>query len=535
MKKLLVIILTICFMFTLAGCGSKEKKKNENELYLKAVAILDEFKDDNRVKDFRKAYDLLIKLPSDKDDLIDELQKVNDICKKYSLKLSYGNQLLHDDKYGFKINEKRINVYRNSSAFRDAKKLLEKLVYPALFEKYGQDALCIKGLSVNDVRHAITSSKNYNFLEKKELPSLKIEEIWRTRTRPKTNFYFTYHKNNLVTSISFPIVRNTNPLSKHELESFYTKTTPDTRKQILSNRIPTMIKEIDLFSLNCEFLENIFSDNELFILNNYLSSLTIEEIWKNDMITKTELKSNENPSYYSASIYCDFKENNLEISYTPDYIRLKITGKNRINPLSHRWSILKCGLFDPTLINSDIYYDKLHNNITANKVIYDGVYDLDANAAKYANHNAPTGNQIQTNNSSPAQSDFTIETTYYTLKTPATWSDDCTYKIHKTDNHSYSLTLYEKLSHQKNGDGQLFTIVLYPGFEDYTTLPDYNYLGKLKIKELGSFNVVITYPTDITFSEEYVEKYNDMKEAIPYILKNITFKDGYTFSNQPNK
>ncbi len=36
-------------MFTLLGCGSKEKKKNDSEPYQKAVAILDEFKDDQRI------------------------------------------------------------------------------------------------------------------------------------------------------------------------------------------------------------------------------------------------------------------------------------------------------------------------------------------------------------------------------------------------------------------------------------------------------------------------------------------------------
>lgn len=532
MKKLLILILTICFTFAIIGCGSKEKYKNESDLYPKAVAILDEFKDDQRIIDFRKAYDLLMTLPSDEDDFAEQLEKVNSIYKKYGQKLKYGEDLLWDyKKTKSGINKKHIKKYRNETVFYEANILFNATVYPALFEKYGNEAENINGLTSYKLRTSIMATGKYKKDEtKRDSPDFN-REIWKTVNRPVSTYSFNYYNNNIVWHIKLPIVRSNIPLQSSELETFF-KETPNARKRILNSRFPHMLNKINLFSPELEILHSLFNEKELTILNNFIRSIGIENIWERDYLSKIHDK----PLHYLAMLLVDYKNYHLTIDYGVDSITLSISSKNKVNEFSNRWSILHCGLIFPysqKVIES--YNDEISNNKSANNKINDGVFDLDTNSDKYTNHIVQTNTQVQNNKTSNLQSNFIIETAHYTLKTPASWSNDCTYKIHEADNHAYNLTFYEKLSHQKNGDGQLFSIMLYPGFEDYTMLPEYNYLGKLKIKGLGNFNVIITYPTDITFSEEYVEKYNDLKEAIPYVLKNITFKEGYTFSNQPNK
>ena len=536
MKKLLILILTICFMFAIVGCGSKEKKKNESELYNKSIAILDEFKDDNRVKDFRKAYDLLITLPNDEDDFIEELENVNKIYTKYGKKIGYGAILLHDAKYGFKIKQDRIEEYISESAYADAKTLMELLVYPVLMEKYGAEAQNIKGLKYGNVLNAMMTYNDCRRIKQQsDFMYRKEEWICINRNGVDSRYSLRYHKNGLVEWIKFPLVTSNEYISDRNWKSYFTAK-PEIRKEILTNNIIKLLPYINLFNEGYNILKHIYTDEEIHVLNNYLHSLTINDIWENDVLTKISSENGDKPLFHSASLSIYYKGHKLGVTYNINTITLSIIGNNEVNPLSHRWDTLLCGLIYPNDKKwEETYKNTINNNTAVNQKIGKYYFDLNVNAKKYSAKDNTKNVQKVYEASTTSKTDFVIDTKYYTVKVPASWSNDCIYKIQETNNHAYNLTFYEKLSHQKNGDGQLFSIMLYPGFEDYTTLPDYNYLGNLKIKDLGTFNVIITYPTDITFSEEYVEKYNDLKEAIPYVLKNITFKEGYTFSNQPNK
>ena len=114
MKKILFVTLSILLLLTLLGCetgnnsdsndltllgwekgnnsdSNDDKLKNNDELYLKAIDILDEFNGDQRIKDFRKAYDLLMTLPNNTDKFVSQLSKANKIFKKYNVELNYGD------------------------------------------------------------------------------------------------------------------------------------------------------------------------------------------------------------------------------------------------------------------------------------------------------------------------------------------------------------------------------------------------------------------------------------------------------------
>ena len=129
--------------------------------------------------------------------------------------------------------------------------------------------------------------------------------------------------------------------------------------------------------------------------------------------------------------------------------------------------------------------------------------------------------------------DFIIDTEYYTLSAPSSWKDDCFYEVADGENNNYTLSLYDKLSYDATNGGWLFSVNLLTEFEDYSIYPDYDILGSLEVYRIGSYNVVVTYPTDVQYSEETADKYREMNENISKILKTIKFKEECTFSEEP--
>ena len=67
MKRILALRLSLLMILTVVGCSNDTNNgHNENdELYNKAMTILDEFKDKQEVQDFLEVYDILTKLPDD--------------------------------------------------------------------------------------------------------------------------------------------------------------------------------------------------------------------------------------------------------------------------------------------------------------------------------------------------------------------------------------------------------------------------------------------------------------------------------------
>lgn len=85
----IIITLIKCFIaFTFVGCSGNEKGEKQSvndELYNKAMAVLDEFKDEAEIKDFLEAYNLLTTLPDDENKFVEQLHEVNSIFSKYGI------------------------------------------------------------------------------------------------------------------------------------------------------------------------------------------------------------------------------------------------------------------------------------------------------------------------------------------------------------------------------------------------------------------------------------------------------------------
>lgn len=537
MKKTLVIFLSVLFFIALAGCdnGKNESNtKNGDELYLKAIAILDELSRDQRVKDFRKAYDLLMTLPSDKEKFISQLGEVNEIYEKYGVELNSGDYYLLP-KNTIAIDQEGINKYRNRGAYYDANDLLDAIVYPVLFEMYGNEAQSIKGTTADKVISAIKSTNDYTFDEKTEQYD-GCKEFWEFAGVPKCKYEVKYHNNGLVESVKIPIVRSDNPLSDAEYTSYFEKDIEE-QKQIAGNRFMSMNNQFSTISTGYEVLSQIFTDEEITVISNYIHSLTIEEIWERNLFALT----GEPTTYVSAIVVFDYKGNNISIDYGLNDIALNVKGNNIVNPLSNRWYTLWCGLCLPEGSDETIstYSDYINNNTAVNDIVQDYSFNLNTNADRFTKAAMPNTEQTQGRESTQIRENVTslkIDTEYYTIEVPNSWNEDSFYKITDGELYSYTLSFYDKASYEETDGGWLFSIRLEPEFENYSgygSYGSYDILGSLEVYRIGSYNIVVLYPTDVQYSDKTAENYREMSGSISDILDTISFKDECTFSKDP--
>lgn len=379
-NKILILILTIALLFTLVGCGNSTNENstnNNDELYSKAIGILEEFSEDQRIKDFLNAYDLLMTLPSNEDKFISQLEKVNEIYEKYDVELNSGSYYLKP-KHTIGIDQGGINDYRSKGAYYDASDLLEAIVYPVLFEKYGNEAQSIEGINAQNIISAIKSTNDYS-LDKKTEQYDGCKEEWKYVGTPKTEYEVKYHSNGLIEYVTIPIVRSDNPLNDNEYIAFFEKDA-ETQKQLAGSRFMSMSNQLSTIFTGYEVLSQIFTDEEITIISNYIHSLTIEEIWERNLYAIGE----EPVDYFGSIVMFDYKGNSVGIHYNLNDISLKVTGKNYVNPLTHRWYTLWCGLGLPDGESKEetinLYDDYINNNTAYNSIIQDYSFDLDTNA-----------------------------------------------------------------------------------------------------------------------------------------------------------
>ena len=121
---------------------------------------------------------------------------------------------------------------------------------------------------------------------------------------------------------------------------------------------------------------------------------------------------------------------------------------------------------------------------------------------------------------------YEIYTKYYKVPIPQEWADSCAYDIFEMDNGLDILSLYEVTAYDEFGGGKLCSIQLMPtNDETYKDFPDYEFLGVLNTPE-GNFNLILLYPTDVQFTEETMDAYNEMAQKLPDVLCTISPKEG---------
>lgn len=374
MKRILALVICVLLVSSLVGCSTNNQRDGKkDELYAKAITVLDEFKDKQEVKDFLEAYNLLTTLSNNEDKFIDQLHKVNAIYSKYNVELDNGNYYL--GKSGtFAIDDEGIKKYKSEGAYNDANLLMEKLIYPILFEKYGDNAHNIEGLKSNSVIDAIESTKLYSLKEENKHFDTTNKE-YQFNGDAKANYEVTYHPNGLVESVTVPIAISGNPFSDNDYAAFF-QYDLEKQKDVAGNRFVEMQSSFTNIACGYEVLSLIYDADELNVIANYVHSLTKNNIWERNF-----LESENVTSYITAMVYFSYKDTNVCINYGLNSIELFITGKNYINTLSHKWHTVWLGLchkaYGDDILND--YKDYLDNNTESNNEIAEYKFNLDEN------------------------------------------------------------------------------------------------------------------------------------------------------------
>lgn len=118
-----------------------------------------------------------------------------------------------------------------------------------------------------------------------------------------------------------------------------------------------------------------------------------------------------------------------------------------------------------------------------------------------------------------------ISTDYFTVEVPESWEGLYEYQIFNEEVYGYSLVLFEKESYHSMNAGHLMSISLYLDSEDYTYLPSYDYLGTLETGD-KVYNVLVEYPTDVQFEQEYADEYQYLSKDMDDIIKTIMPRNG---------
>ena len=82
---------------------------------------------------------------------------------------------------------------------------------------------------------------------------------------------------------------------------------------------------------------------------------------------------------------------------------------------------------------------------------------------------------------------------------PREWQEKTELAIQELENGGYACTVIEVTSEKAGPGGLLFAIEILPETEDYTTYPDYRYLGRL-VNGTDIRNVVASEPTDVQYA-----------------------------------
>lgn len=119
-----------------------------------------------------------------------------------------------------------------------------------------------------------------------------------------------------------------------------------------------------------------------------------------------------------------------------------------------------------------------------------------------------------------------VETDYFTVAVPASWSGKYDYETFKMDDGSVEIKFYEHADRASVGGGLVFTLALYPDGVNYSYYPNYRTIGKLSSGS-ANYTLLAVYPTDIQYTEDNEELYLTMADGTDSIISSISPAENY--------
>lgn len=399
MKKILPMVLCTALLMTMSGCSDKEssgseaqdKKSpasnseaissyNKTSLKKQAYDILDSLSDDARVNDFIRAYDILENLPSEKDAFLSELKKVQDIAAKYDIELHYLDYLLTP--YN-SLDNSDDDMYSYLAAGSDERKsdirdLIEKLVYPAISDAYGESAEHLPNIDIDSVRSSINKS-GFTELYKTDENYDTITEEWKN---PSDHAFGTweveYYSNDYVKSVTIPLVHADNPLNDDDFYALFESSLDEQKKQA-SPRFENMVRKFEGFCYGADILNSLLSNEELDVLDSFITSLDAESIWENDMLHYVDA----GVYYTNAAVNARYGGKNIYFNFNPNNISMEITCTNHNNEAAQKYYTVLCGLLNLSDVEYSSYQSYLSGDETESDTAPEWSIDLAVVESQY--------------------------------------------------------------------------------------------------------------------------------------------------------
>ncbi len=346
---------------------SSYSSKDINKMQLKknAYAVLDTLSDDERVSDYISAVDILENLPKTKDSFLNELKKVQKITDKYNIELRNMDYFLSPSNSLDNSNDDLYEYISSTSKARkdDLEKLTEGLIYPAIFEAYGENAQHIQNIDIDKV-HKCFSDNGYTELSSYNETVYGITEEW---AKPYSDgndvMEVRYYTNGLVENVTIPLIFSDEQLGSTELMSLF-DLSPDEQKSFEEKRFEKMAQDFTDYTYGKEILYNIFSEDDLTVMKNYISSLNEKNIWENDML------GTENRSVWlNATLPSRISDKDIALRFSTNKINLYISGINIYNEFTYKYYTVYCGMLSEyddvySLYSSFLDEDETRNNET---------------------------------------------------------------------------------------------------------------------------------------------------------------------------
>ncbi len=344
MKKSAMLCLLLAAVMLITGCfntnsaekrlDNEEASNTTTEVFYKAEQILNDLPNKNVVQDFWKIYGIMTSLSGNQKKFVSQLQEVQGLCEKNGTSLSKGDYFLHDPDT-ISITPAGIKEYIDGS-YHDVLSIANDMLYPALLEKYGDYVNGVKNLSKQDF--TVTDDTFFDTLVKSEEDYNIIKEEWSNPYNKELgSVKLEYFPNDRLQAITVPIIISSDYMNDEEFAAFYDNDV-QIQEETALQRYQDMIESFDTFLLGRDYLSLIYTENELLVLENYIKSLTTEDIRENDFDFQPT-------DYATVSLSVRYKETYAVISFSLNRVNLRIIGANEINPFTAAYYTVLSGLF----------------------------------------------------------------------------------------------------------------------------------------------------------------------------------------------
>lgn len=135
----------------------------------------------------------------------------------------------------------------------------------------------------------------------------------------------------------------------------------------------------------------------------------------------------------------------------------------------------------------------------------------------------------------PAQSK-TVNTDYFSVVTPESWDGKYSYNIRKyNSNGAYGLTFTHNASVDEGNGGLVFVIEVHPVSESYPEMManspmPFKHMGVISVEDSGDYDVIVTYPSDVQYSDNTEEGYLQLKNSVDSVLESLQVAEGAEYT-----